>query len=339
MDNLLVTPGAIAANYLVLYTLISKGDHVICHHPTYQQLYSVPESLGAEVSLWKAREERRWQLDIEELKSLVRPNTKMIIVKYVIALQAGSVALGELILVHSNPNNPTGAIIPKMHLEQIVDFARERDLFILSDEVYRPIFHSISPIDPEFPPSLLTMGYSKAIATGSLSKAYALAGIRVGWIASLSRDIIESCAQARDFTTISVSQLDDAVASFALGADTIHALLGRNIQLAKTNLAILEEFVDQHRWACDWVKPVAGTTAFVKFSKQGKPVDDKAFCELLQEKKGVFFCPGCVCFGGGTDFKGFVRIGYVCETQVLKEGLEEVRAFMQQEFAEVPLAS
>ena len=220
-----------------------------------------------------------------------------------------------------------------------MDFARERDLFILSDEVYRPIFHSISPMDPEFPPSLLTMGYSKAIATGSLSKAYALAGIRVGWIVSRSHDIIESCAQAREYTTISVSQLDDAVASFALDADTIHALVGRNIQLAKTNFAILEEFIDRHRWACEWVKPVAGTTAFVKFSRQGHAVDDKAFCELLQEKKGVFFCPGCACFGEGTYFKGFVRIGYVCETQVLKDGLEEVRTFMQHDFAEVPLAS
>ena len=338
-DNLLVTPGAIAANFLVLYALIGKDDHVICHYPTYQQLFSVPESLGAEVSLWKAREERKWQLDVEELKGLVRPNTKMIIVKYVIAFRADSEAVKELIIIHSNPNNPTGAIIPKKLLEELVDFARERDLFILCDEVYRPIFHSISPMDPLFPPSLLTMGYSKAIVTGSLSKAYALAGIRVGWIVSRSFDIIESCAQARDFTTISVSQLDDAVASFALGADTIHALLGRNIQLAKTNLAILEDFMEQHRWACNWVKPVAGTTAFVKFSRQGKAVDDKAFCELLQEKRGVFFCPGSVCFGGGTDFRGFVRIGYVCGTQVLKDGLEQVRTFMQQEFAEVPLAS
>ena len=91
-DNILVAPGAIAANYLVLYTLISKGDHVICQHPTYQQLYSVPESLGAEVSLWRAREERKWQLDIEELKGLVRPNTKMIIIKYVMVLQVILVA-------------------------------------------------------------------------------------------------------------------------------------------------------------------------------------------------------------------------------------------------------
>ena len=80
-DHVLITPGAIAANLTVFYGLIGKGDHVICHYPTYQQLYEVPASLGAEVSLWRARGERKWQLDIEELKGIIRPNTKMIIIK------------------------------------------------------------------------------------------------------------------------------------------------------------------------------------------------------------------------------------------------------------------
>ena len=81
-ENILVTPGAIAANFILFYALLSKGDHVICHYPTYQQLYSVPASLGAEVSLWKASDKDGWRLDIEELKNLVQPNTKMIIIKY-----------------------------------------------------------------------------------------------------------------------------------------------------------------------------------------------------------------------------------------------------------------
>lgn len=80
-DHVLVTAGAIAANYLLLYTLVGPGDHVICHYPTYQQLYSVPASLGAEVSLWKSNESDGWKLDTAVLKSLVRPNTKLIILK------------------------------------------------------------------------------------------------------------------------------------------------------------------------------------------------------------------------------------------------------------------
>lgn len=82
LDNVLVTSGAIQANFLLFYSLVGPGDHVICHYPTYQQLYSVPESLGAEVSLWKSKEKDAWKLDVEELKALIRPNTKLIILKY-----------------------------------------------------------------------------------------------------------------------------------------------------------------------------------------------------------------------------------------------------------------
>lgn len=80
-DNILITPGAIAANHLVFYALIGPGDHVICHYPTYQQLYEIPESLGAEVDLWKAKFENKWIPDLEELKKLLKPNTKMIVIK------------------------------------------------------------------------------------------------------------------------------------------------------------------------------------------------------------------------------------------------------------------
>lgn len=85
-ENILITPGAIAANHLFLYAHIGAGDHVICHHPTYQQLYAIPSSLGAEVSLWSARSENRWVPDIEELKSLITPNTRLIIIKFVMSI-------------------------------------------------------------------------------------------------------------------------------------------------------------------------------------------------------------------------------------------------------------
>ena len=335
-ENILITPGAISANFVLLYTFLGESDHVICHYPTYQQLYSVPASLGADVSLWRAHEEDAWQLDIEELKSLIRPNTKMIIVKYLATL---TVRRWVLIIVCSNPNNPTGAVLSRSLLEQIVEVAREHNLIVLSDEVYRPLFHSRDPKESQVPPSMLSMGYSKAVATGSMSKAYALAGIRVGWIASCSRDIIESCAQARDYTTISVSHLDDQVASFALSSDCVHNLLDRNIKLAQKNLAILERFIDEHKWACKWTKPSAGTTAFVQFSREGKSVDDVAFCKLLQQKAGVMFCPGCRCFGDSQDFKGYVRVGYVCETSVLVDGLDELRAFMRETYGQVPVVT
>ena len=87
-ENILITPGGIAANFLALYTLLGKDTHIICQYPTYQQLYSVPATLGAQVSLWKAQEERKWQLNVDELKRLIQQNTKLIIIKYRIMIGA-----------------------------------------------------------------------------------------------------------------------------------------------------------------------------------------------------------------------------------------------------------
>ncbi|KAI7615229.1 PLP-dependent transferase, partial [Hortaea werneckii] len=220
-------------------------------------------------------------------------------------------------------------------MQKIVDFAESKDIIILSDEVYRPLFHGTSPMDPEFPPSILSLGYKNTIATGSLSKAYSLAGIRVGWAASRNPEIVEQLARARDYTTIAVSQLDQQVAAFALSPETVHSLLGRNIQLARTNLELLEKFILKHDEYCSWTKPVAGTTAFVKFERDGKPIDAKVFCETLQAKTGVMFLPGD--YGFGSEFKGFVRIGYVNRTETLRDGLEELRKFMRKEYDDLPV--
>ncbi|TAQ91158.1 hypothetical protein B7494_g522 [Chlorociboria aeruginascens] len=310
-SNILITPGAIAANFLLLYSLIGPGDHVVCVYPTYQQLYAVPQSLGAEVSLWKLKKEKNYLPDLEDLKGLVKENTKMIII--------------------NNPNNPTGATIPKSGLQKLVEFAQGRNIIILSDEVYRPLFHGISPMDEDFPPSILSFKYAKTIATGSMSKAYSLAGIRIGWVASRDPSIIEAIAAARDYTTISVSQLDDQVAAYALSASVIHGLLKRNIQLAKTNLELLENFVNQNSSVCSWVKPTGGTTAFIRFESKGQPIDDAQFCIDVIEETKVMFLPGSKCFG--PEFKGFVRIGFVCQTSVLQEALEKLGPYIQKNLA------
>ncbi|KAL5358325.1 pyridoxal phosphate-dependent transferase [Aspergillus floccosus] len=316
-DNILVTNGAIQANFLALYTQVGPGDHVICHYPTYQQLYSVPESLGAEVSLWKAHEQNGWQLGLEELKSLLRPNTKMIII--------------------NNPQNPTGAVIGRPTLQGVVDIARQHGIIIHSDEVYRPLFHSL-PDGAEQPPSILSFGYENTVATGSMSKAFSLAGIRVGWIASPNSDIIQKCASTRDYTTISVSQVDDRIATYALSEPTVHNLLRRNIELARKNLDALEEFLKGFSWAVEWVRPQAGTTAFVKFmNKDGKPVNDVEFCKRLQEQTGVMLVPGSRCFGEGLEFGGYVRIGFVPEHQVVLDGLRALRPFMETDYGNLPV--
>ncbi|PYI00528.1 putative aminotransferase [Aspergillus sclerotiicarbonarius CBS 121057] len=311
-ENILVTNGGIAANFLALYALVKPGDHVIVQYPTYQQLYSLPRSLGADVSLWRSDEKKQWGVDVDELRRLVNDRTKVIII--------------------NNPQNPTGAVLPHSLLEEIVTIAKAHDLTILSDEVYRPLFHSPSPPPTPPPPSILTFNYPKTLTTGSTSKAYSLAGIRIGWLSSPSPDLLSLCASVRDYTTISVSGIDDHIATLALSPPTITNILSRNITLAKQNLEILSHFVEEFNWAVKWTKPSAGSTAFLKFvDRSGRTLDDEVFCTRVLERGGVLVVPGRVCFGngdGGGDFGGYVRIGYVCEREVLVAGLKALGGFM-----------
>ncbi|KAH6650563.1 pyridoxal phosphate-dependent transferase [Chaetomium tenue] len=311
-ENVIITQGAIAANFLTLYTLVGHGDHVICVYPTYQQLYSVPESLGAEVSLWKLKKEDGYIPDVAELEGLVKDNTKLIVI--------------------NNPNNPMGSTIPSTTLAQIVTFAQQRSITILSDEVYSPLYHSL-PTNQPAPPSILTFGYAQTIATGSMSKAFALAGIRTGWIATRDARIAEAVAAARDYTTISVSQLDDQVAGYALSGPVVQPLLARNLALARGNLELLGAFVEKYAAVCSWTRPTAGTTALVQFQdlkEGGAPVDDARLVMDVLEKTKVLVMPASPCFGLGRDFKGFVRVGYVCETEVLVEGLERLGRYIEE---------
>lgn len=209
---------------------------------------------------------------------------------------------------------------------------------IHSDEVYRPLFHSLDA-EQDVPPSILEFGYQNVVATGSMSKAFSLAGIRLGWIVSPSSNIIEACATTRHYTLISVGQIDDSVATHALSRPCVDNLLRRNVQLARQNLAALDDFIGEFSWAVKWTRPKAGTTAFLKFvNREGKAIDDVEFCKRLQEKTGAMLVPGSRCFGGDVDFRGYVRMGYVPENEVMVDGLKALKNFMADEYEDLPLA-
>lgn len=193
-------------------------------------------------------------------------------------------------------------------------------------------------MDSEFPGSALSSSYDRVIVTGSLSKAYSLAGIRVGWVACRSKEVLEKLAAARHYTTISVSALDQQIASLATSQLCLHGLLGRNIKLAKENVKLVDSFVDEHA-ECEWVTPVAGTTGFIRFTRDGKPVDDVDFCERLQNETGVMLLPGSRGFGDadGDKWHGYVRIGYANETDIVRDGLEKLRGFMSSSYNDVPV--
>lgn len=236
-------------------------------------------------------------------------------------------------IIINNPNNPTGATTHKDVLQSIVDFAKARGTIILADEVYRPLFHSL-PAGTSQPPSILSFDYDRTVSTSSMSKAWSLAGVRVGWIATRDTEILQAVESARNYTTISVSQLDDLVAGYALSDAVRPGLLQRNLDLAKTNCDLMEAFVKEHADICSWLRPTAGTTAFIRFQRGGRPVQDGEFCLEILEKAGVLVMPGSTCFGDGQDFEGYMRFGYVCSTEVLKQALEKLGAYLKGGFLE-----
>lgn len=291
-ENVLVMNGAIGANFLVFYSLVKPGDHVISVHPTYQQLYDVPASFGATVDLLALKSENNFLPDLDELKSLVNEKTKLICI--------------------NNPNNPSGALMEREMLEEIVEIARSCGAYILSDEVYRGLWQD----DDISIPSIVDL-YEKGISTSSMSKVLSLAGLRLGWIAA-SQNVIAECMKHRDYTTISCGMLDDIFAVHALR--NYDKILERNRKIVKDNLAILDAWVEKEP-LISYVKPRAGTTALLKYDL---PVSSEAFCIGLFKENGAFLTPGS-CF----DLESHVRIGYACDTEVLRQGLEKVSEYIQ----------
>lgn len=139
----------------------------------------------------------------------------------------------------------------------------------------------------------------------------------------------------RDYTTISVSHLDQCVATYALGSATRPHLLARNLRLAQVNADILDDFVKKHERFLAWRRPLAGTTALIKFTRDGKAVRAEELCVALLEETGVMLLPADR--GFGRQFKGFVRIGYVNDTEVLEQGLRQLEGFLEGAYCDVPV--
>ena len=290
-ENVMVTHGAIGANSLVYNPLISKGDKVVSVLPTYQQHYSIPESLGAELSILKLKPEHKFLPDINELKQLIKPDTKLIAL--------------------TNPNNPTGSLMDETLLLEIVDIARTCDAYIICDEVYR----GTNQNDPEYGTSIVDI-YDKGISTGSMSKTYSLAGLRLGWITA-APDILKDVFIHRDYNTISVGVLDDYFALMAL--ENREKIAIRNTAITRNNLQILDNWVKNERFF-SYVKPNAGTTALLKYEFD---IPSREFCIQILKNTGVLFAPG-----SAMDMEGWVRIGYANDPKILTQGLTVLSAYL-----------
>lgn len=293
-EEIVPTHGATGANHHVFYSLLSPRDRVISIMPTYQQLYSIPESYGADVQIVKLKKENNYLPDIEEIKALITPNTKMICI--------------------NNPNNPTGALMSTSFLQELVELARANGIYILCDEVYRHLTQT-----DEWCESIVDL-YEKGISVSSMSKVFSLAGLRLGWIASHDKAFIKSCLSHRDYNLISCGMFEENVAALALRHSD--KILARNRQLVRKNLQILTEWVEQEKHV-QFVKPQAGTTALVYYDL---PLASYSFCEKMYKKTGAFVTPGD-CF----EEPQSMRIGYACDSDTLKNGLRAISEFIAME--------
>ena len=289
-EHIIPTHGAAGANALVLSTLVNPGDHVVSVMPTYQQLYSIPASIGADVAVMHLKQENDYLPDLDELRALVTPETKMICI--------------------NNPNNPTGALMSREQLEEIVEIARGVGAYILCDEVYRHLTQEDS-----WSESIADL-YEKGISVSSMSKVFSLAGLRMGWIATHDEAALCAFLSHRDYNLISCGMFDDAVASIALRHSD--AMLRRNQTIVRENLAILDAWVAAHEHFY-YTKPKAGTTALVYYDFDVPSYD---FCKRMYRETGAFVTPGD-CF----EQPHSMRIGYACDKQTLTEGLAALAAF------------
>jgi aspartate/methionine/tyrosine aminotransferase len=262
-EDILVHTGAEEAIFLFMFAAFKEYDHVIVHSPAYQSLAEVARAAGCDVSPWRAREENGWALDLDELRHLMRTNTKAIII--------------------NTPHNPTGYLMSREDYEAVHKFARANKLLLFSDEVYRE-----SEYDPAAKlPAGCDMG-DHAVSLGVTSKTYGLAGLRIGWIATRNKKIFEKIASLKDYTTICNSAPSEFLAEVAMR--NRHKLIERNLDIIKDNLTRMDDFFSRYANLFTWIRPQAGSMAFPRYL--GGNVDK--FCDELVKKAGVLLLPGSI---------------------------------------------
>ncbi|WP_371154057.1 aminotransferase class I/II-fold pyridoxal phosphate-dependent enzyme [Jannaschia sp. 2305UL9-9] len=291
-EDIMVCHGTIGANDLAWRALVGPGDHVISLTPTYQQHVSIPESLGAEVSPLILRPENGYLPDLDELRTLIRPDTKVI--------------------AFTNPNNPSGSLMPTDMLQAIIDAADAVGATVLADEVYRGTAQDGDGQSP----SIVDLS-PRAVATAGMSKAFSLAGLRLGWITA-PRAVLDAVSHHRDYTTISVGMVDDHLAALAL--ENADRILARSTSITRENLAILADWVAAEP-GISWVRPAAGTTALLHYDLD---MPSEELCRDLLERTGVLLTPGGVMGAEGT-----LRIGFANRTQDLRDGLPLLSEFLR----------
>jgi aspartate/methionine/tyrosine aminotransferase len=287
-DEILITTGAIEANYLLFNELLSAGDRVVAVSPAYQQLHSVAKAIGCDVALWTLRDDGGFRFDLDDLRALVTPGTRMIVV--------------------NSPHNPTGAMLSEEQLREIYALAEELDAWVLSDEAYRWLD---LPGSPPLAPPMLNLG-PRAISTGTFSKPFGLPGLRIGWIAA-PEDVVRRCWGLRDYISLSPGKLNDALAVVAFRHRD--QIVERTRQIVAENLPFAARWFAENANLVSWTPPRGGILALMKYQLDLPSLE---LANRLAEDYSVMLAPGSA-FG----YEGYLRIGVGNNPDIFAEGLRQ----------------
>lgn len=289
MDNVLVTNGSAESNFTFAWSNIQAGDEVVIMLPNYMQIWGIARYLGARVKPFYLKENLNWAPDIDELKQLVGPRTKMICL--------------------CNPNNPTGAILDDNAMDAIVEIARVNDALLHVDEIYRG-----AELEGQETPTFYGL-YDNVIVTMSLSKSYSLPGLRMGWLVG-PKGLMEKGWAHHDYTSISTTIVSQYVATQVLQPERRKKVLSRGRKLLRENLDAFQKWVDTHAELFHFIPPRAGGMAFMRYNMG---INSTELSDKLRLEKSVFIIPGD-CFG----MDHYLRIGIGGEKGHLLAGLERI---------------
>jgi aspartate/methionine/tyrosine aminotransferase len=294
-DDVLVTTGAIEANFLVFNALLQPDDHVVAVSPAYQQLHSVPRALGAKVDLWSVVQDDGFAYDLETLASLVTDKTKLIVI--------------------NTPHNPTGAMLDDSQLDRVVEIADKVGAWILSDEAYRWL--DIPGGDPLPPP--LHDRYERAISVGTVSKPFGVPGIRIGWFVA-NPGIVQKAWGIRDYVSLSPGRLSDRIAQTVISER--EPILARNREIIRQNLEAANQWFAENDDIASWTAPRAGLLAMMRYAA---PIPSTEIADRLAGERRVMLAPGSN-FG----IEGHLRIGIGQRPDVFQRGLEIAGEFLRE---------
>lgn len=289
-DNVLVTVGAAEANFLTMSSLVEPGEAVAIMVPNYLQVWGVAKNRGLAVNTFALSEDDRWSVGLDALHEAVTPATKLIAV--------------------CNPNNPTGRIMTEPEMDAVVQAADAVGAWILADEVYAGAERLTDRQTPSF-----YGRYDKVVAMGSLSKAYGLPGLRIGWAVGPT-DTLEEMWLRHDYVAITATMMANQLAAHALSPEVRPKLLARTRGYIRSGYPVLEEWLAQHGNTFSVVAPEAAAIAFVRYHLE---VNSTELYDRLRAEKSVLVVPGDH-FG----LDHYLRISYGLPHDYLRAGLDRI---------------